>query len=227
MSGLGVEKDLVLNVTIWLLIYPKSGNQPSILWHISDPREDLSPTGSFGGPPGAPKGKWPSQCTSRDKEISKHENWPSSLQDLSWTNLVKLGLLSWAQWAIFYTLLKTVPMILKKVSGESSTKYKKTWPLTFFIPIQGQKGSKHMAKWGAKIIHTFQSNSSELKSNFYVNPVETVPEKTYICIFHDFLVTWNHFLWKTRNHLSYIINIMAVKDLAMEGPMASAATVLP
>ena len=122
ISGLEVKRDLALNVTIWPLIYPKRGNQPSILWHISDPREDLSPTGSFGGPPGAPKGKWPSQCTSRAKGISKHENWPRSLQDMSWRNLVKLGLLSWAQGAIFYTLLKTVPMSLKKVSGESSTK---------------------------------------------------------------------------------------------------------
>ena len=105
-------------------IYHKHENQPSIHWHISDPK-DLGSMVLLEAP-GVPRGNWPNQCASGTKGILYGFRIMkiSSLQNMSWTCLVPSGLLS---------------------SGDLLLSVQKNWLLTYFGSIQGHKGLNNIA----------------------------------------------------------------------------------
>ena len=78
-------------------IYHKRENKPSIRWHISHPREDLGPISPFEAPCLGENDQSKAKGISYGFWIVKISQVVS--QDVFWTNLVPLGLLSWAQGA--------------------------------------------------------------------------------------------------------------------------------
>ena len=160
MSGVGVRRDLVLNVTMSSK-YHKRKNQPSIHYsprhqHILNPREDLGPKGPYG----APCGKWPSQCTSGAKGISHC------------FRIMKIGTVVskicprqiWSHWAFYLgplgpilsTHLAVVSMSLINMfhvnQVETFCKIEK-WLLTYFGPITRLKRHKNMTPGGQYSTH--------------------------------------------------------------------------
>ena len=123
-------------------IYHKRKNQPSIHQHILNPKEDLGPMGPLEVPLGPhveitkPVRIW----SQRDFIwLSNYENRPSSLQDMSQTNLVPLGILSWAPWApgahILHTPKSSSNELQNKIHVNPVETFCKTEEKKYFWPI--------------------------------------------------------------------------------------------
>ena len=103
--------------------------------------------------------------------LLNHENRPSSHPTYVLDKFGPIGPFILGPGAyIFKTLLKVVTMSIKNKVHVNPFHWKlfaeqtKTWILTYFGLIRGQKGSQNMAP-GAHILHTSKSNSSELNKH--------------------------------------------------------------